>query len=355
MINAPQNKADSRHWALFKSTKRSYFSLIAFLVILTMSLLADVLANERPLLVIYKNSLYTPFLHTYTETDFGGELPLEPNWQDDYIKDQINQNGGTIIYAPVPFSYDTVNENKAAPSPPSISNWLGTDDQGRDVLSRVLYGLRTSILFGLILTLCSTAIGVSVGALQGYYGGNIDLLGQRVIEVWSGLPVLFLLIILSGLINTGFWSLLVILLLFSWMPLVDLVRAEFLKARNYEYVLAAKAMGVPAGQIIRRHILPNALVATLTYLPFILCGGITTLASLDFLGFGLPLGSPSLGELIAQGKHNLQAPWLGITAFLTTTSLLIILVFIGEGLRNALDPRMMLSSSTATVPDRSLQ
>ncbi|MTI14656.1 ABC transporter permease [Sansalvadorimonas verongulae] len=330
-----------RRWNVFRSHRRSIISLKVFGVLFFVSLFADVIANHKPLLIAYNSQLYFPFIKTYTETNFGGELELEPDWQDNYIYQRIQEADGMVITAPIPFSYSSVNYNKSGPSPPSLENLLGTDDQGRDVLARVLYGLRTSILFGLLLTLGSSLIGVTAGAIQGYYGGTVDLAGQRFLEVWSGLPVLYLLIILSGLINTGFWALLTILLLFSWMPLVDLVRAEFLKAKNYEYVLAARAMGVPPSRVIVRHVLPNALVSTVTYLPFILCGAITTLASLDFLGFGLPSGSPSLGELIAQGKHNLQAPWLGITAFTVTSSLLILLVFVGEGVRDALDPRVV--------------
>ncbi len=328
-----------RSFALFRRNRRSHIALWLFLGLFTISLFANVLANARPLVIVYQNGLYFPFLTTYAETTFGGELDLEPDWQDPYIYQHIQQAKGTVIRAPIPFGWDTINYNRPAPAPPSPENWLGTDDQGRDVLARVLYGLRTSILFGLLLTTGSGLIGVASGAVQGFYGGKIDLLGQRLLELWAGLPVLYLLIILAGLISTGFWSLLLVLMLFSWLPLTDLVRTEFLKARNYEYVLAARAMGVPAGRVILRHILPNALVATITYLPFMLCGAITTLASLDFLGFGLPLGSPSLGELIAQGKHNLQAPWLGITAFVVITLLLVSLVMIGQGLRDALDPK----------------
>nr|WP_283777729.1 ABC transporter permease [Sansalvadorimonas sp. 2012CJ34-2] len=330
---------NQRRWQAFKQHRRSYFSFWCFLLLFTVSLFSNLIANNKPLLLSYQEELYVPFLKTYPETTFGGELDIEPDWQDDYIQNQIEQSGGWILSAPVPFSYDTINYNRPAPAPPSSENYFGTDDQGRDVLARVLYGLRTSILFGLMLTLGTTLFGVSIGAVQGYYGGSVDLLGQRFLEVWSGLPVLYLLIILSGLIDSGFWSLLGILLLFSFVPLIDPVRAEFLKARNYDYVMAARAMGLGHARLMTRHILPNALVATVTFLPFILCGAIGTLASLDFLGFGMPLGSPSLGELIAQGKHNLQAPWLGITGFLTTSLLLILLVFIGEGVRDALDPR----------------
>ncbi len=339
-----------RRWQSFKQQRFGVAALWCFLAIFFTSLCANFLANDRPLLVIYKNSAYFPFLYDHPETTFGGELDIKPDWQDDYILNLIEKAGGKVFEAPIPFSYDTINYHRPAPAPPSSENWLGTDDQGRDVLARILYGLRTSILFGLTLTLGSSLIGITVGAIQGFYGGSIDLYGQRFLEVWSGLPILYLLIILSGLIDTGFWSLLVILLLFSWMPLVDLVRAEFLKAKNYEYVLAARAMGLQNHRVMIRHILPNALVATVTFMPFLLCGAITTLASLDFLGFGLPTGSPSLGELIAQGKHNLQAPWLGIAAFMTTSLLLILLVFIGGSVRDALDPRMVSKSTLPGQP-----
>ncbi len=328
-----------RPLARFHRQRRNRLALWLFVGLFTISLFANLLANARPLLVVYQNALYFPFLTTYSETTFGGELDLEPDWQDPYIYQLIDQAEGFVVHAPIRYGWDTINYDRPAPAPPSGDNWLGTDDQGRDVLARVLYGLRTSILFGLLLTAGSALMGVTLGAIQGFYGGRVDLIGQRLLELWAGLPVLYLLIILSGLMTTGFWSLLLVLMLFSWLPLTDLVRAEFLKARNYEYVLAARAMGVPTIQVILRHILPNALVATITYLPFMLCGAITTLASLDFLGFGLPLGAPSLGELIAQGKHNLQAPWLGITAFVIITVVLVSLVMIGQGLRDSFDPK----------------
>jgi microcin C transport system permease protein len=246
-----------------------------------------------------------------------------------------------MIFPPIPFSYGTINYDLPvpAPAPPSAVNWLGTDAQGRDVLARLLYGFRISVLFGLVLTLLSSAIGIAAGAVQGYFGGLTDLLFQRFMEIWSGLPILYLLIILSSIVQPNFWWLLGLMLLFSWMALVDLVRAEFLRARNFDYVRAARALGVSNLVIIFRHVLPNALVATFTFMPFLLSGGVTTLTSLDFLGFGLPAGSPSLGELLAQGKNNLQAPWLGLTAFITLAVMLSLLVFIGEAVRDAFDPR----------------
>src|SRR5690554_3536543 len=277
---------------------------------------------------------------TYPETEFGGFLPTETSFRDPFIIEEIESNGW-IIWPPIRYHYDTINYDLQvpAPAPPSGENLLGTDDQGRDVLARLIYGFRISVLFGLVLTIASSIVGVIVGALQGFYGGKVDLLGQRFIEVWSGLPVLYLLIILSSFVQPNFWWLLGIMLLFSWMALVDVVRAEFLRGRNLEYVRAARALGAGNGTIMFRHILPNAMVATLTFFPFILTGGVITLTSLDFLGFGLPPGSPSLGELIAQGKANLQAPWLGITAFVVLSVMLSLLVFIGEALRDAFDPR----------------
>ncbi|MBF3199659.1 ABC transporter permease, partial [Pseudomonas aeruginosa] len=277
----------------------------------------------------------------YPETTFGGEFPLEANYKSPYISQLIAEKDGWVLWPPIPYSYDTINyELKVpAPAPPSAENWLGTDDQARDVLARVIYGFRVSILFALTLTVLSSLIGVTVGALQGYYGGWVDLLGQRFLEVWSGLPVLYLLIILASFVQPNFWWLLGIMLLFSWMSLVDVVRAEFLRGRNLEYVRAARALGMRNSAIMFRHILPNAMISTLTFMPFILTGAIGTLTSLDFLGFGLPPGAPSLGELVAQGKSNLQAPWLGISAFVVLAVMLSLLVFIGEAARDAFDPR----------------
>ncbi|MEX0631687.1 microcin C ABC transporter permease [Serratia ureilytica] len=273
------------------------------------------IANDKPLLVRYEGRLYLPFMISYSETAFGGELNTEADYQDPFVQRQIERHGWAV-WAPIRFSYDTINfaTEVPFPSPPSRHNLLGTDSNGGDVLARVLYGFRISMLFGLALTLFSSLIGVCVGATQGYYGGRFDLWGQRFIEVWSGMPTLFLIILLSSIVQPNFWWLLGITILFGWMSLVGVVRAEFLRTRNFDYI-RARAMGVPDRVIMSRHMLPNAMVATLTFLPFILCGSITTLTSLDFLGFGLPIGSPSLGELLLQGKNNLQAPWLGITAF----------------------------------------
>lgn len=334
------NPINRRRLELFKSHKRGYYSLWIFLVLFTLSLFAEFIANDKPILVYYDNAFYTPVFKAYPETAFGGEFETEAEYRDQFVTDLINEKGW-MLWPIIRYSYDTINYSleQPAPSPPTAENWLGTDDQARDVSARIIYGFRISVLFGLTLTLISSLIGVAVGASQGYYGGKIDLIGQRVIEVWGSMPRLYLLIILSSIVVPNFWWLLGIMLLFSWMALVDLVRAEFLRGRNLEYVRAARALGLGNRSIMFKHILPNAMVATMTYLPFILTGAITTLTALDFLGFGLPPGSPSLGELVAQGKSNLQAPWLGISAFLVLSVMLTLLVFIGEAARDAFDPR----------------
>jgi microcin C transport system permease protein len=324
----------------FRSNRRGYWSLWIFLFLLVMSLFAEVIANDKPLLMVYDGKLYLPIVVEYPETLFGGFLESETEYRDLEVKSLIEEKGW-MIWPLVPFSYDTINYDLAvpAPSPPSGENWLGTDDQGRDVAARLIYGFRLSVLFGLVLTLFSSVIGIAAGALQGYFGGLVDLLFQRFIEIWSGLPILYLLIILASVVEPGFWWLLGLMLLFSWMGLVGVVRAEFLRVRNFDYVRAARALGVRNSVIMFRHILPNAMVATLTFLPFILNGSITTLTALDFLGFGLPPGSPSLGELLNQGTSNLQAPWLGIAAFMALAVMLSLLIFIGEAVRDAFDPR----------------
>lgn len=341
MFTMQLSPLNRRRFALFRANRRGWWSLHIFLVLFVLSLGAEMLANDKPLLLSYQDQLYFPVVARYAETEFGGEFPIEADYRSPYVRDLIDDAGGWMLWPPIPYSYETINYELAlpAPAPPSRDNWLGTDDQARDVLSRVIYGFRISVLFALTLTVLSSIIGVIAGAIQGFYGGRIDLLGQRFIEVWSGLPVLYLLIILASFVQPNFWWLLGIMLLFSWMALVDVVRAEFLRGRNLEYVRAARALGAGNRTIMFRHILPNAMVATLTFFPFILTGGVITLTSLDFLGFGLPPGSPSLGELIAQGKSNLQAPWLGITAFVVLSLMLSLLVFIGEALRDAFDPR----------------
>ncbi len=324
----------------FRANRRGYWSLWLFLALFGLSLVAELLANDKPLMVKYQDQFYFPVVQSIPEETFGGFLPTEADYRDSFIREEIEANGW-ILWPPIPFSYDTINYDldQPSPAPPSSVNWLGTDDQGRDVLARVIYGFRISVLFGLTLTILSCLVGVIVGAIQGFYGGKVDLFGQRFIEIWSGLPALYLLIILSSIVQPTFWLLLGIMLLFSWMGLVDVVRAEFLRARNFEYVKAARALGLGNRKIMFRHILPNAMVATLTFVPFILTGAITGLTSLDFLGFGLPSGSPSLGELIAQGKTNLHAPWLGISAFVSLALMLTLLVFVGEAVRDAFDPR----------------
>ena len=329
-----------RRLANFRANSRGFWSLWIFLVLFLVTLFAEFIANDRPLLVSYDGQLHSPVFHDYTEADLGGDLPIEADFRDPEVAKRINARGW-ILWPPVPFDYRTINFHlpSPAPSPPTRTNLLGTDDQGRDVLARLIYGFRISVLFGLVLTVASSVIGVAAGAIQGYYGGLTDLFFQRFLEIWSSLPVLYLLIILSSIVQPNFWWLLGIMLLFSWMSLVDLVRAEFLRARNFDYVRAAKALGVSNPVIIWRHVLPNAMVATLTFVPFILNGSITTLTSLDFLGFGLPPGSASLGELLSEGKDNLQAPWLGLTAFFVLAIMLSLLIFIGEAVRDAFDPR----------------
>jgi microcin C transport system permease protein len=354
---------NERRLAAFKRNRRGYRSLWIFLVLFVVTLFAEGIANDRPLLASYKGELLFPAIVDYPETKFGGFLAVTA-YRDPFIADEINANGW-MLWPPVRFSYRTVDDALPGPalSPPSwlmsaeercarfplgaedpnchLGNfhWLGTDDQGRDVVARLIYGFRISVLFGLILTAVSSAIGVAAGAVQGYFGGWVDLLFQRFIEIWTTIPELYLLLIISSVLVPSFWLLLGILLLFSWVALVGVVRAEFLRARNFEYITAARALGVSNATIIFRHMLPNAMVATLTFMPFILGGSVTTLTALDFLGFGLPAGSPSLGELLSQGKNNLQAPWLGLSGFIVISVMLSLLVFIGEAVRDAFDPR----------------
>jgi microcin C transport system permease protein len=329
-----------RRLANFRSNRRGYYSFWLLLILFTLSLFAEFIASDKPILVSYKGEFYAPVIKSYSETVFGGEFETEADYRDPYIAGQINAHGW-MLWPLIRYSYSTINYNLAvpAPSPPDRNNLLGTDDQGRDVLARIIYGFRLSLLFGFALTVISSVIGIVAGAVQGYFGGWVDLLFQRFIEIWSGLPTLYLLIILSSFVEPNFWWLLGIMVLFSWMALVGLVRAEFFRSRNLEYVKAARALGVREGVIIFRHILPNAVVSTLTFIPFVLNGSITTLTSLDFLGLGLPAGSPSLGELLAQGKANPQAPWLGVSGFMVLAVMLSLLIFIGEAVRDAFDPR----------------
>ncbi|PIE83697.1 MAG: ABC transporter permease [Candidatus Contendobacter odensis] len=334
------NPLTRRRLAQFRANKRGYWSLWLFLILFVLGLGAEFIANDRPLLVYCQNEFYVPVVKDYAETDFGGTFPSTADYRDPYLKGLIEQHGW-MIWPPIRFYHDTVNYHlpSPAPSPPSAENWLGTDDQGRDVLARVIYGFRISILFGLLLTISSSLIGVAAGAIQGYFGGWVDLLCQRFLEIWGGLPQLFILIIISSVVAPGFWTLLLVLMLFSWTSLVGVVRAEFLRARNFDYVRAARALGMTDGRIMFKHVLPNAMVATLTFLPFILSGSIVALTALDFLGLGLPPGSASLGDLLRQGKDNLQAPWLGISGFVMVALMLSLLVFIGEAVRDAFDPR----------------
>jgi microcin C transport system permease protein len=329
-----------RRWQGFKANKRGWYSLWFFLLLFVVTVFAEFVANDKPIYVNYQSGHFFPVFNDYPETTFGGDFETATEYRDPFVTDLINENGW-MLWPPIRYSYDTVNYNLPvpAPAPPSADNLLGTDDQGRDVLARIIYGFRISVLFGLVLTFFSSILGVTAGAIQGFVGGWTDLIGQRLLEIWGGLPVLLLLVILASLVKPSFWWLLGLMLLFSWTALVPVVRAEVLRARNFDYVKAAFALGVGRWKVLRKHVLPNAMVATLTFLPFILNGSITTLTSLDFLGFGLPPGSASLGELLAQGKDNLQAPWLGISAFLVLALMLSLLIFIGEATRDAFDPR----------------
>jgi microcin C transport system permease protein len=360
-VPSPLNK---RRWENFKANRRGYWSFWIFMVLFIASLFANVIANDRPLMVKYDGHLYWPVLFNYAETTFGGDFETTADYRDPYIQKQIAARGGSIIWPPVRYSYDTHNLDlpTPAPSPPTWRltedqcksvvqkkglngcrdleyNWLGTDDQGRDVLARLIYGFRVSVLFGLSLTIISSIIGIVAGGVQGYFGGWIDLGFQRFIEIWNSIPYLYLLLIISAVLPPGFFVLLGIMALFSWVTLVGLVRAEFLRGRNFEYIQAARALGVSNAVIMFRHLLPNAMVATMTFLPFIVSSSVMTLTALDFLGFGLPPGSPSLGELLSQAKANIQAPWLGFAGFFSVAIMLSLLIFIGEAVRDAFDPR----------------
>ncbi|RTL53616.1 MAG: ABC transporter permease [Bradyrhizobiaceae bacterium] len=358
---SPLNK---RRWQNFKANRRGYWSFWIFMVLFVVSLFAELIANDRPLLIKFDGRLYFPTFVTYSETTFGGDFETAADYRDPYLQKLIADKKGTILWPPIRYSYDTHNLDlpTPAPSPPTWMlteaqcksvvekkglkscrdleyNWLGTDDQGRDVVARLIYGFRISVLFGLALTIVSSVVGVAAGGIQGYFGGWIDLAFQRLIEVWTAIPSLYLLLILSSVLTPGFFVLLGILLLFSWVSLVGLVRAEFLRGRNFEYIMAARALGVSDRMIMVRHLLPNAMVATMTFLPFIVSSSVMTLTALDFLGFGLPPGSPSLGELLSQAKANIQAPWLGLSGFFSVAIMLSLLIFIGEAVRDAFDPR----------------
>ena len=353
-----------RRWQNFKANKRGYWSFWIFMILFFVSLFAELIANDRPFLVKFDGHLYWPAFITYSETTFGGDFETAADYRDPYLQKLIKDKSGFIVWPLIRYSYDTHNLDlpTPAPSPPTWKlteeqcklvvekknlsgcrdleyNWLGTDDQGRDLVARMIYGFRVSVLFGLLLTIISSIIGVAAGAVQGYFGGWTDLLFQRFIEIWNSIPELYLLLIISSILVPGFFILLGILLLFSWVSLVGLVRAEFLRGRNFEYIMAARALGVSNPVIMFRHLLPNAMVATMTFLPFIVSSSVMTLTALDFLGFGLPPGSPSLGELLSQGKANIQAPWLGFTGFFAVAIMLSLLIFIGEAVRDAFDPR----------------
>ncbi len=332
---------NARRLRAFKANKRGYYSFIVFTALFVITLFAEFIANDKPFLVKYDGAYYMPIFKMYTEKQFGGEFETEADYRDPAVQQFIREKGGWVVWPPIPYSYRTIKLDLPvpAPAPPSWDNLLGTDDQGRDVLARVIYGFRISVMFGLILTVFSALVGVTGGAVQGFFGGWTDLLLQRFIEILGSLPRLYILLILSAILAPSFWTLLGIMLLFEWTAFVGPVRAEFLRSRNFEYVRAARALGLSNRQIMFKHLLPNAMVATVTFLPFILDGAIAALTALDYLGFGLPPGSPSLGELLQQGKQNLQAPWLGLTAFFTIALMLSLLVFVGEAVRDALDPR----------------
>ena len=353
-----------RRWLSFKANRRGHVAFWIFMVLFVISLFAEFIANDKPFYVSFEGKSYFPAVVTYPETAFGGDFETATDYRDPYLQKLIAEKGGYMLWPPIRYSYNTHNLDLPTPAPSKPTwllteeqcksvverkglsgcsdleyNWLGTDDQGRDVVARLIYGFRLSVLFGLALTIISSVIGVAAGAVQGYFGGWTDLLFQRFIEIWTSIPSLYLLLIISSVLVPGFFVLLGILLLFSWVSLVGLVRAEFLRGRNFEYIQAARALGVSNRTIMFRHLLPNAMVATMTFLPFILSSSVMTLTALDFLGFGLPPGSPSLGEMLSQAKANIQAPWLGISGFLTVATMLSLLIFIGEAVRDAFDPR----------------
>lgn len=326
--------------SIFKKNKRAYCSFLLLIFIFVLSLFSELISNNKPLIVKYKNELYFPVFHNYSDEFWGGDFPTAANYSDSLIQNNIKQNGW-LIMPPIPYSFNTVDYylDSATPSAPSKKHWLGTDEEGRDVLARILYGIRLSLIFALVLTFISSTIGIFVGAVQGYFGGKTDIILQRFIEIWDSLPQLFILIIIASVFLPTFLSLLVILLLFSWTGLTGMVRAEFLRLRNFEYVKAAQVLGVGNFRIMFRHILPNALVTSITFIPFIMAEAITSLSALDFLGLGLSQDYPSLGDLVRQGKDNLQAPWIGISIFVVLSGLLSMLIFIGEGVRDVFDTR----------------
>ena len=375
MALSPLNR---RRLANFKANRRAFWSFWVFAVLFGLSLMAEVIANDRPLLVSYRGDLHVPVARFYPETAFGGDFRTEAEYREAEVRCLIVSGGledcfddpegviaevratgafggteveaGWMLWPPIPYSFDTVNDiDGAAPSAPDAAHWLGTDDTARDVLARVIYGFRLSVAFALIVTVLTSIIGIAAGAVQGFFGGWVDLIFQRIIEIWGSTPSLYVIIIVAAIIPMNFWVLVGLMTLFGWTALVGVVRAEFLRARNFEYVRAARALGVGSGTIMRRHVLPNAMVATITMLPFIVTGTIGGLATLDFLGFGLPSSAPSLGEMTLQAKQNLQAPWLAFTAFFTFAIMLSLLVFIFEGVRDAFDPRKTFTVAPVAV------
>ncbi len=337
----PKNSLARRRWRNFKKNRRGFYSLILFTILFILSLMAEVISNDKPFLVQYQGSYYFPLLKKYPETVFGGDFETETDYRDPYILEKLTSNGNRIYFPFNPHSYNSINLelNQPVPSPPSDTNLLGTDDRGRDVLARLIYGFRLSVLFGFALTLIGTVLGIIAGAVQGYFGGRTDLVFQRIIEIWGAMPELYLLIIFASIFKPSVLLLLILLSMFGWMGLSDYVRAEFLKGRNMEYVKAAKALGVGNLTIMYRHLLPNGMTPVITFLPFRMSGAILALTSLDFLGLGVPPSTPSLGELLAQGKANIDAWWLSLSTFVVLVGTLILLIFIGEALREAFDPR----------------
>jgi microcin C transport system permease protein len=335
-----------RRWANFKANRRGYYAFLIFSGLFVVSLFAELLANDRPILLLHRGSLHLPAFVDYSEAELGGELPIIADFNDPAVRKLTA--GSFVLWPPIRFRHDTIDRliDEPVPAPPSWRHWLGTDDGAKDTLARLIYGFRLSVLFGLILTLISSLIGITVGALQGFFGGAVDLIGQRLVEIWAGLPILLVLIILASIAEPSFFWLLGLLAAFSWMALVGVVRAEVLRIRNFDFVRAARALGVSNLTILRRHVLPNATVAALTFLPFVLNGSITVLTALDFLGFGLPAGSASIGELLAQGRANVQAPWLGLTGFFVLAVTLTLLIFVGEAVRDAFDPRRSLEAAS---------
>ena len=330
-----------RRWAIFRANRRGYWSLVVFLLLFGLSLFAEVLSNDRPLVIRYQGQLHFPLWRMYPETTFGGDFDTETDYQDPYIRERLSAGDNWVLFAPNPHNFNSINLDldRPVPSPPTRENLLGTDDRGRDVLARLIYGFRISVLFGLALTAVGTLLGILAGALQGYFGGRFDLIFQRFIELWGSMPELYLLIIFASIFKPSMLLLLVLLSLFGWMGLSDYVRAEFLKGRNMEYVKAARALGVGNATIMARHLLPNSMTPVITFLPFRMSGAILALTSLDFLGLGVPPSTPSLGELLAQGKANIEAWWLSLSTFIVLVGTLVLLIFIGEALREAFDPR----------------